>query len=73
MFPGAKISLKERLNGLLVVPGGAKCIHTIEAGSVLTIENTDVENGLVEVEYRFLHLLVSRESLEHCSRLSAVA
>jgi hypothetical protein len=64
MLPGAKVSIADRLIGMLMLPGGARSVHTIEPGSVLTIKSVNDDDGVVEVQLNYLRLLVLRESLE---------
>jgi hypothetical protein len=57
------IRLRERVVGLCIMRDGTRHVHTVEAGSVVTVMSFDPETDLVEVETNSLRVLLTNESL----------
>jgi len=61
------VRIRERISGLLLVPGGAPSIYSLAPGSIVTIVEVKDDSHLVEVQANGHRLLLSSTVLEQNS------
>jgi hypothetical protein len=70
---GNLIYINQRVSGVLLVPGGAPTIYTLDRGRTVKVVQLRAESGIVEIEADGHRLIMSQTSLEEHGHMVASA
>ena len=70
---GNRIYINQRVSGVLLVPGGAPTIYTLDAGRTVRVVRLRDESDVVEIEADGHRLIMSQTSLTQHGYMVATA
>jgi hypothetical protein len=70
---GNRIYISKTVSGVLLVPGGAPTIYTLDPGRTVNVVRLRTESSLVEVETDGHRLILSQASLEQHGQMVSTA